>query len=94
MRKKRRRNKCCKIFIKALTYVSIKVYELYDNNKHIIYNCISNCRKVCSKNFSATGNTCIGRLVKYLTEEFIKRTARSMVKDPLGLGKRVLNKID
>ncbi|ARF02643.1 SWPV1-026 [Shearwaterpox virus] len=85
--RKKRRNKCCKIFLQKLTSISIKMYEIYENNKHIVCSCVYKCKKIC-KNFFRYGNTCIYRLKKYLIGEIIKTTTKSLVSDPLGLGKK------
>ncbi|QGM48663.1 conserved hypothetical protein [Magpiepox virus] len=94
VKKKRSRNNCCKIFIRTIKSIGIKMYDLCNSNKYVVCNYISKSKKFCCKSFSGNGNTCINRLVKYLTDEFIKKATRSMVPNPLDISRNVLGKSD
>nr|WCB86851.1 CPPV040 hypothetical protein [Cooks petrelpox virus] len=96
-KRRKRRNTCCKVFLKYVNTISLHIYNAYENNKDTIFDYLTNCKTSICKCRSYINGTCLTGLMQKITDmvvrSIISTGMTSFIPDPLNIGKKLIDKI-
>ncbi|AAF44363.1 hypothetical protein FPV019 [Fowlpox virus] len=71
-KRRKRRNTCCKIFIKYLNIIGLHIYNAYENNKDTIFYYLTKCKTSICKYRSHINGKCLTNIMQKITHMIVK----------------------